>query len=186
MRFVRVFLPIISRKFCLESFLLIVPTSLTLNYLHLCRQLLLVLALVAFGVQSLFPVGYMPAAISGGSYAQLCPAGLSDATMRILHPAHAKPMQSSAANDPHAHHRGHAAHTQHEATALQATEHNGSMQSSLCDFAVLTNAAMVGSYFTAGVLDAASAKLAHYLPQLVLLPTNYSRPPLRGPPTSTV
>ncbi|WP_345422698.1 hypothetical protein [Halioxenophilus aromaticivorans] len=53
--------------------------------------------LVAFSVQAIVPVGYMPGSLfADGGYIKFCPAGVSDAVMAIVHHNHAKSTHSDA------------------------------------------------------------------------------------------
>ncbi len=44
----------------------------------------MLLALAAFGLRALVPVGFMPAAVGQGWFLQLCPQGMSEAAMAVL------------------------------------------------------------------------------------------------------
>lgn len=102
--------------------------------------------LLAFAVQSLVPFGYMPKAFADGGFVELCPQGISDEVMAILHadhdfghndqdkhdhasmdhsdhqPAHASHHQTKPENSHHSavhhDHHGHHQHHHYDATTI--------------------------------------------------------------------
>ena len=73
--------------------------------------------LLAIAVQSLVPFGYMPKALAEGGFIQLCPQGISDEVMALLHADH-KVDHSDSQNQSHNH--------SHSDSQNQSHSHNNS------------------------------------------------------------
>lgn len=104
--------------------------------------------LLAFAVQSLVPFGYMPKAFADGGFIELCPQGISDEVMAVLHPEHhdghethsrgghdghtgpaathmSMPVVGAIDSDNHhAHHQHHAKHSRHHGVSHQIETHD--------------------------------------------------------------
>ena len=97
--------------------------------------------LLAIAVQSLVPFGYMPKALAEGGFIQLCPQGISDEVMALLHAGHEvdqsgqldmkhNPMQSEITHSHHSSHDDHGAmnHQSHSQSHSQDHESNSADQ----------------------------------------------------------
>lgn len=88
--------------------------------------------LFVFTLQSLIPVGYMPASLATqGTLIQFCPSGVSADMMAILHAGHIdKPPEGVAESDTdaqhHAHH-GHHQHMHHQSSAQSIQQSDASL-----------------------------------------------------------
>jgi len=72
-------------------------------------------------LQIVVPVGYMPASLAGdGALIRLCPSGLSDDLMKILHPGHASHLAHQSISSGHS---GHAQHLHHAGHTPSVVEH---------------------------------------------------------------
>ena len=69
--------------------------------------------LLAMAVQSLVPFGYMPKAFADGGFIELCPQGVSDEVMAILHADHDVGHSSHSDHSNHNDHSNHSGHGDH-------------------------------------------------------------------------
>lgn len=95
------------------------------------------ITLAFFFIQAVFPAGYMPAALSSGWFLQLCPTGVSNAVMAVLH------------GDQHANHSGQADHTSGETLQHETWRVD-------CPFSAFTITKVAGTFSSQASIDYAT------------------------------
>ncbi len=131
------------------------------------------MVLLAFTLQAIVPVGFMPAAVSTGQVIQLCPSGMAPELMSIFHPQH------QLSDTAHPHHNHHQPQPKHE--QMQHEQWRADCPFGVVAFSDLLAPAWPGSPRLA---DAGSATLPLYAEQLFVHPA-LSTQQARAPPSAT-
>ena len=127
-----------------------------------------------FLLQAIVPTGYMPAGLlSEGSLVKLCPSGVSDSVMAILHKGHGQPLNKGRHGDhsEHAHHHHHGHHADSAELSVLSMEHDEVWENN-CVFGFANPA---DELILSIISPAVAGDLAGYKQQLLLSEAAFSK-----------